>query len=182
LQLIREHNSGGDCCGEYSYTLCESGSCGDYLVENVEHAIKTMTLSTPWYNSSDETPEWSHSLEGKELEVVEVTVETMIRVLEAKKRLRIGTQRGSIIDTVDVPGKEKQRLALHLCDVDGLLKEGITVEMLKENIGEFFYVGTSSKYRLLDVTDELPEKTKTRYAKELEGKRIIGVIRGDEFY
>ena len=65
LRLHIEDNGDAEDCGEFTYRLCDY--CGNrFSVSKPEIAEYVRQFSTPWYNSSEETPE--HSYEPDELE------------------------------------------------------------------------------------------------------------------
>jgi hypothetical protein len=76
-------NTGGDCCNEFSYELCEAG-CSDteYLVDSMEYIIKTLCYEQPWYNSCERHP-MRGRYEPQDLEIV--VVERQEKIVRAPK-------------------------------------------------------------------------------------------------
>ena len=75
LKVNIRSNDDQDYCNDTTVTL-ETYGQSDWLVDSASQAEYVRNFSTPWYNSSNDTP--THSFKVKELEVVEVVLQVSI--------------------------------------------------------------------------------------------------------
>lgn len=75
--LIRTSNDGSDFCNEFTVSI-GLNYIDVYQTENIMEAIRTLSTTIGWYNSSDERPMWEYSGDfSKDFEIVKVEVTTV---------------------------------------------------------------------------------------------------------
>lgn len=71
----------GNCCGEHTYTLTNSPSDPEWLVEDPDAVAATLFSDTPWYNSDEHKPRWG-MFKREQMRPAKVIIETTIEPTE----------------------------------------------------------------------------------------------------
>lgn len=117
-------------CGENTYTLCTYGKF-PYLTDKPEIAEYVRQFSTPWYNSSQETPEHGNICKANELEIVEVEtivnekpVKFKIPTIEEMWTFKYAKKEPNHLAMLlkEYPKKDRKKACYDLCDLYYYLK------------------------------------------------------------
>ena len=154
LTLYIEANpDGSDCCGDTSVTLSEDDNYPLFAVDTLEEAIDALMYDTPWYNSTEKSPQHGR-FKKEDIEIAEMTVS--YKKVIFKEPLNIG---GEVLDVHDLPWIVAKRLTQnselkndkHFVLV--LIKKNskLTIEQAREYIGEQVWSDPYNKRTLLAV-------------------------------
>lgn len=145
--------------------------------ESLDQAADILSFDVAYYNATPDRPTLVDGIERKDLEIVELTVTTTIKPLEAPSRLVV-----EVANVRDIPlnlAKAYGAPAGMLAKADYcvamlvLLKDGLTRKVLEGHIGQTIYTDVYTRRKVLAVR-EVPDE----YMVQLKGEPGMLVIGG----